>query len=76
MLKKYLDCKNVTVNCLQCKIYNNNYNHGQRNIKKHWQINKTNDFYNDKNIINDNKHLIIPGIIEIDKKLKEYGKIW
>ncbi|MBN1985519.1 MAG: dephospho-CoA kinase [Prolixibacteraceae bacterium] len=27
-------------------------------------------------IINDNKHLIIPVIIEIDKKLKQYGKIW
>ncbi len=27
-------------------------------------------------IINDNKNLIIPQIIEIDKKLKEDGKIW
>jgi dephospho-CoA kinase len=27
-------------------------------------------------IINDNTHLIIPAIIEIDKKLKQYGKIW
>ncbi len=27
-------------------------------------------------IINDNKHLIIPEVIETDKKLKEYGKIW
>jgi dephospho-CoA kinase len=27
-------------------------------------------------IINDNSRLIIPEIIEIDKKLKEYGKIW
>ncbi|MCG6186895.1 dephospho-CoA kinase [Maribellus maritimus] len=27
-------------------------------------------------IINDNKRLIIPEIIEIDKKLKKYGKIW
>ncbi len=27
-------------------------------------------------IKNDNKHLIIPQIIEIDKRLKEYGKIW
>ena len=25
---------------------------------------------------NDNKHLLIPEIIEIDKKLKDYGKIW
>lgn len=27
-------------------------------------------------IVNDNKNLVIPQIIEIDKKLKEYGKIW
>ena len=27
-------------------------------------------------IVNDNKNLIIPQIIEIDKRLKEYGKIW
>jgi dephospho-CoA kinase len=27
-------------------------------------------------IMNDNKRLIIPEIIETDKKLKEYGKIW
>jgi dephospho-CoA kinase len=27
-------------------------------------------------IKNDNKTLLIPQIIEIDKKLKEYGKIW
>ncbi len=27
-------------------------------------------------IINDNKRLIIPDIIEIDKKLKGYGKVW
>ena len=27
-------------------------------------------------IKNDNKELIIPRIIEIDKQLKEYGKIW
>ncbi len=27
-------------------------------------------------IINDNKELIIPQIITIDKQLKEYGKIW
>ncbi len=27
-------------------------------------------------IINDNKELILPQIIKIDKQLKEYGKIW
>lgn len=27
-------------------------------------------------IVNDNKDLIIPQIIKIDKQLKEYGKIW
>lgn len=27
-------------------------------------------------IVNDNKNLLIPQIIEIDKRLKEYGKIW
>ncbi len=27
-------------------------------------------------LLNDNTHLIIPEIIEIDKKLKKYGKIW
>jgi dephospho-CoA kinase len=27
-------------------------------------------------LINDNTHLIIPKIIEIDKNLKRYGKIW
>jgi dephospho-CoA kinase len=27
-------------------------------------------------LINDNKNLIIPQIIEIDKKLRTYGKIW
>lgn len=27
-------------------------------------------------IVNDNKKMVIPKIIEIDKKIKEYGKIW
>ena len=27
-------------------------------------------------IINDNKTLLIPQIIKIDKQLKEHGKIW
>lgn len=27
-------------------------------------------------IVNDNKKMVIPEIIEIDKKIKEYGKIW
>jgi dephospho-CoA kinase len=25
---------------------------------------------------NDNRHLIIPEVIKIDKNLREYGKIW
>lgn len=29
-----------------------------------------------KVLVNDNKNLIIPEIIQIDKNLKEYGKIW
>jgi dephospho-CoA kinase len=44
-------------------------------IKKQW-----NDFEKQKlaSIVlnNDNKNLIIPEIIKIDKNLKEYGKIW
>ena len=27
-------------------------------------------------LVNDNKHLLIPQILEIDKKLKTHGKIW
>jgi dephospho-CoA kinase len=27
-------------------------------------------------LVNDNKNLIIPEIIQIDKNLKEHGKIW
>lgn len=29
-----------------------------------------------KELVNDNLNLILPQIIEIDKRLKEYGKIW
>lgn len=30
----------------------------------------------DLEIVNDNKHLVIPVVLTIDKNLKEYGKIW
>lgn len=44
-------------------------------IKRQWPEEKKQQLA-DKELINDNKNLIIPEIIQIDKNLKEYGKIW
>ncbi len=44
-------------------------------MDKQWSDNKKRELATIE-IINDNKELIIPSIIKIDKQLKEYGKIW
>ncbi|MDR2911245.1 MAG: dephospho-CoA kinase [Bacteroidales bacterium] len=44
-------------------------------IKKQWNEEKKQKLA-DFVIHNDNKNLIVPDIIKIDKNLKEYGKIW
>ncbi len=44
-------------------------------IKKQWRDEEKRTLANIE-LVNDNKHLLIPQIIEIDKKLKTDGKIW
>lgn len=44
-------------------------------MKKQWDDNKKRDLATVE-LVNDNKNLLIPEIIEIDKNLKKYGKIW
>jgi dephospho-CoA kinase len=44
-------------------------------IQKQWSDNEKSKLAS-LEIINDNSHLIIPQIIQIDKTLRENGKIW
>ncbi len=44
-------------------------------IKKQWSDEEKRKLANIE-LVNDNKHLLIPQILEIDKKLKTDGKIW
>lgn len=47
----------------------------KKRMEKQWPDEKKQKLA-DRVLINDNKNLIIPEIIQIDKRLKEYGKIW
>jgi dephospho-CoA kinase len=44
-------------------------------MQKQWSEEKKQQLAS-KILVNDNKNLIIPEIIQIDKNLKEHGKIW
>ncbi len=44
-------------------------------IRKQWNDEEKRKLANIE-LVNDNKHLLIPQILEIDNKLKTDGKIW
>jgi dephospho-CoA kinase len=47
----------------------------RKRMQKQWSEEKKQKLAG-KILVNDNKNLIIPEIIQIDKNLKEHGKIW